>query len=158
MTLEEEKVVVVETAIDDMNPEIYSYLFDKLIKEGALDAYAIPVYMKKNRPASLLSVVCREEKLEKLLETIFRETTTLGVRIREEKRRVLSRSFEKVNTPWGEVKVKTGFAGGAGNEILQISPEYEDCKGISEKHGIPLKKVYAAALLAFEELKKGNKC
>lgn len=153
----EEKVTVIETTIDDMNPEIYSYLLDKLIKEGALDAYAIPVYMKKNRPANLLSVICHEEKLEKLLETIFRETTTLGVRIREEKRRVLSRSFEKVKTPWGEVKVKIGFAGEDKNDMLQVAPEYEECKSISEKYGIPLKKVYIAALLAFEEFKKGNK-
>lgn len=154
MTGKEEKVTVIETTIDDMNPEIYSYLLDKLIRDGALDAYAIPVYMKKNRPANLLCVICHEEKLENLLETVFRETTTLGVRIREEKRRVLCRSFETVKTPWGEVKVKTGFAGADKNEILQIAPEYEECKSISEKFGIPLKKVYTAALLAFEELQR----
>ncbi len=152
----EENIVVIEAAIDDMNPEIYSYLLDKLIKEGALDAYLIPVYMKKNRPASLLSVICHEVKLEKLLETVFRETTTLGVRIREEKRRVLARSFEKVKTPWGEVKIKIGFTGEDKKEILQFAPEYEECRSIAESCGIPLKKVYTAALLAFSELKENK--
>ncbi|WP_345789116.1 nickel insertion protein [Pelotomaculum propionicicum] len=154
VTGQEEKVTVLETTIDDMNPEIYSYLFDKLMKDGALDAYVIPAYMKKNRPANLLCVICHAEKLETLLETVFRETSTLGVRIREEKRRVLYRSFEPVNTPWGEVTVKTGFAGEDKKEILQIAPEYEECRSLSEKSGIPLKKVYTAALLAFEKLKK----
>lgn len=152
----EEQVLVLETAIDDMNPEIYSFLLEKLIKEGALDAYVVPVYMKKNRPANLLSVTCREVKLEIMLDIVFRESTTLGVRIREEKRRVLTRGFEKAATPWGEVRIKIGFAGEDKNEILQISPEYEDCRGISERFGIPLKQVYATALLAYEESKKMN--
>ena len=98
----EEHVIVIETAIDDMNPEIYSYLFEKLLMEGALDAYAAPIYMKKNRPANLLSVICREDKLETLLAIIFRESTTMGVRIREEKRRVLTRDYKEVKIPWGE--------------------------------------------------------
>ncbi|MDD4334995.1 MAG: DUF111 family protein [Desulfotomaculaceae bacterium] len=151
---QEETIIVLEAAIDDMNPEIYSYLLDKLIEEGALDAYLTPVYMKKNRPANLLSVICREGKSEKLLETVFRETTTLGVRIREEKRRVLPRSFTKVKTPWGEVKVKIGFLDEDKTEILQFAPEYKECRSISEKHGVPLKKVYTAALLAFSQLKE----
>lgn len=154
MTGQEEKVTVIETTIDDMNPEIYSYILDKLIKEGAMDAYTVPVFMKKSRPANLLTVICREDNLEKILELIFRETTTLGVRLREEKRRVLSRRVEKVNTPWGEVKVKIGFTGEDNNEILQISPEYEECRKISENYGVPLKKVYTSTVLAFEKLKK----
>ncbi len=154
MTGQEEKVTVIETAIDDMNPEIYSYLLEKLIREGALDAYTIPIYMKKNRPANLLCVFCHEENSEKLIDIVFRETTTFGIRIREERRRVLARSFEIVKTPWGEVKVKTGYAGEDKKEILQVAPEYEECRAISEKFGIPLKKVYSAALLAFEKLKK----
>jgi hypothetical protein len=154
MTGKEENIFVLEASIDDMNPEIYSYLIDKLIKEGALDAYLVPIYMKKNRPANLLTVICRELNLEKLLNTVFRETTTLGVRIREEKRRVLFRSFEKVSTPWGEVNIKIGRAGENDTEMLQIAPEYEECKSISEGCDIPLKKVYTAALLAFAELKK----
>ena len=121
----EEHVIVIETAIDDMNPELYSYLCEKLILEGALDAYAAPIYMKKNRPANLLSVICREDKLEPLLNIIFRESTTMGIRFREEKRRVLPRDSQEVKTPWGKVKVKIGFAGEDKKEILQIAPEYE---------------------------------
>ncbi len=153
MTGLEEKVTVVETTIDDMSPEIYSFLFDKLIKDGALDVYVIPVYMKKNRPANLLCVICHEEKLEVLLETVFRETSTLGVRLREEKRRILYRNFEQVDTLWGKVTIKTGFASEDKKEILQAAPEYEECRSISEKFGVPLQKVYTAALLAFEKLK-----
>lgn len=152
----EENIIVLEASIDDMNPEIYSYLIDKLIKEGALDAYLVPAYMKKNRPANLLTVICHEAKLEGLLETVFRETTTLGVRIREEKRRVLARSFEKVKTPWGEVTVKIGYTDEDKKEILQFAPEYEECKRISESRGVPLKMVYTAALLAFSELKQNK--
>jgi hypothetical protein len=153
----EEKVLVIETGIDDMNPEIYSYLLDKLLKEGALDAFTVPIYMKKNRPANLLSVICREENLEHLLEIVFRETTTLGVRIKEERRRVLYRSFDKVATPWGEVTVKTGYAGEDKKLMIQSAPEYEECRAISETCGVPLKKVYAAALAAFEELEKNRR-
>ena len=152
----EERVIVIETAIDDMNPEIYSYLFEKLIKEGALDAYASAIFMKKNRPANLLSVICTEDKLETLLDIIFRESTTMGIRIREEKRRVLPRDYIEVKIPWGEVKVKIGYAGEDKKEVLQIAPEYEDCRDISERSGIPLKQVYSAALLAYEESKKEN--
>jgi uncharacterized protein (DUF111 family) len=152
----EEHVIVIETAIDDMSPETYSYLFDKLIKEGALDVYASPIYMKKNRPANLLSVICRKDRLETMIEIIFRESTTMGMRMREEKRRVLPRDYTKVRTPWGEVNVKTGFAGENKKEVLQIAPEYEDCRNISERSGIPLKQVYSAALLAYEESMKEN--
>lgn len=152
----EEHVIVIESAIDDMNPELYSYLFEKLIKEGALDAYAAPLYMKKNRPANLLSVICREERLEALLDIVFRESTTMGVRISEEKRRVLPRDYKKAKTPWGEVRVKIGFASEDKKEVLQIAPEYEDCRNISDRSGIPLKQVYSAALLAYEESKKEN--
>jgi uncharacterized protein (DUF111 family) len=150
----EEHVIVLETAMDDMNPEIYSYLLEKLIKEGALDAYTAPIYMKKNRPANLLSVICREDKLEALLDIIFRESTTMGIRIREEKRRVLPRDYQAVKTPWGEVRVKIGFTGDDKKKVLQIAPEYEDCRNISAKSGVPLKKVYSAALLAYEEFKQ----
>lgn len=153
----EEKVLVIETGIDDMNPEIYSYLLDKLLKEGALDAYTIPIYMKKNRPANLLSVICREENLEPLLEIVFRETTTLGVRIKEESRRVLYRSFEKVATPWGAVTIKMGYAGEDKKLMLQFAPEYEECRMISETRGVPLKKVYVTALAAFEESQRNQR-
>jgi uncharacterized protein (DUF111 family) len=149
----EETVLVLETAIDDMSSEIYSYLFATLLKEGALDTYVVPVHMKKNRPAHLLTVICREEKLEHLLEQIFTETTTFGVRIREEKRRVLDRRFTSVTTPWGEIRIKLGFSSGNQPKLLQVAPEYEDCRKAAAEHGIPLKDVYIEARLAFEKLR-----
>jgi len=149
----EETVSVIETTIDDMNPEIYSYLLEKLIGEGALDAYATPVYMKKTRPGNLLTVICRRENTEQLLELIFRETTTLGVRLREEKRRVLKRCFAMVSTPWGDVNIKIGYTGENERKILQAAPEYEECKKIAENSGTPLKEIYTTALAAFEKIK-----
>lgn len=149
----EESVRVIETAIDDMNPEIYPYLIERLIRYGALDAFATPVIMKKGRPANLLSVTCREESLEAVMKIIFQETTTLGVRIREEKRRVLRRSFSEVQTPWGAVKIKAGYLDEEDGEPVQLAPEYEDCKRIAEEKNIPLKEVYAAACSAAERTK-----
>lgn len=146
----EETVLVLETAIDDMSPEIFSYLLAKLLKLGALDAYVIPIYMKKNRPAHLLTVICREGNSENLLEQIFAETTTFGVRITEEKRRILERSFTSVTTPWGEIKIKLGFSNGTRQKPIQVAPEYEDCCRAAEEHGIPFKDVYTETRLAFE--------
>lgn len=153
MTGREETVLVIETAIDDMSPEIYSYLLAELLTRGALDAYVVPAYMKKNRPAHLLTVICREEYLESLLEQIFKETTTFGVRIREEKRRTLDRSFTSVTTRWGEIRIKLGFSGDNRTKPLQVAPEYEDCRKAAAEHGIPLKEVYTEARVCFERLK-----
>ena len=152
----EETVLVLESNLDDTNPEWLGFLMERLFEAGALDVVFSPGYMKKNRPANLLSVICRDDKLETLLDIIFRESTTMGIRFREEKRRVLPRDFQEVKTPWGLVKVKIGFAGKGKKEVLQIAPEYEDCRNISEEYGVPLKQVYSAALLAYEESKKEN--
>lgn len=149
----EETVFVLETAIDDMNPELYSYITGKLIGEGALDAYTTPLYMKKGRPANLLTVICREDNYEKLMELIFKETTTMGVRFREERRRVLERSIEEIELDWGKVNIKIGFADKDKKIPVQIAPEYEDCRKIAEEKGAPLKEVYAAARSAAEKLK-----
>ena len=151
---EEDTIMVLETSIDDMNPEFFPYIVERLLKLGALDAFLTPIYMKKGRPANLLTVLCRKETLEHALTTIFKEATTLGVRIREEKRRVLRRKFFEVNTPYGNVSVKIGFLG-QGNEPVQTAPEFEDCKQIAMKLGVPIKDVYAAAKrAAFEKSKK----
>jgi len=152
----EETVRVIEAAIDDMNPEIYSYLIEKLIRDGALDAFATPVIMKKGRPANLLTVTCREERLEAVLQIIFLETTSLGVRIREEKRRVLRRTLAEVETTWGVVKIKEGYLDEAGVDPVQLAPEYEDCRRIAEEKGIPLKEVYDVAR-SLAERGKGKK-
>ncbi len=149
----QEKVLVIETGIDDMNPEFFPYLIERLLASGALDAFLIPIYMKKGRPANLLKVLCRGEKLEQILQIIFKESTTLGVRIHEETRRVLQRDFFQVSTPYGEVTVKAGYAGP--ETLIQLAPEFEDCKRIASGTGTPLKEVYAAAQRsAFEKIKE----
>lgn len=147
---EKETVMVIETGIDDMNPEFFPYLIDRLLTLGALDAFLTPIYMKKGRPANLLTVLCRKELLEHALATIFKETTTLGVRIREEERRVLGRRFFEVNTPYGKVSVKAGYLGQGGKPV-QMAPEFEDCKKIATAQNVPLKEVYAAAQRAADE-------
>jgi len=149
----QEQVLVIETGIDDMNPEFFPYLIERLLASGALDAFLIPIYMKKGRPANLLKVLCRGEKLEQILKIIFKESTTLGVRIHEETRRVLQRGFFQVPTPYGEVTVKAGYAGP--ETLIQLAPEFEDCKRIASETGTPLKEVYAAAQRsAIEKIKE----
>ena len=135
----EDQVVVLETNIDDMNPEIYEHVIDLLFKKGALDVFLTPVQMKKSRPGVLLSVVCEEGKEEDLLNVIFTETTTLGIRISKMRRRKLERKIKKLKTSLGEIKVKVSIQN---NKIIGGSPEYEDCKKIAIERNLPLKKVY----------------
>jgi len=137
-------ITVVETTIDDMNPEFFPYLIERLLVGGAADAYLAPIYMKKGRPAHLVTVVCSRSMLENVLKTIFKETTTLGVRIREDKKRLLSRYFFKVKTSYGEVNVKAGCFNEGGVPV-QYAPEFEDCRKLALQHGVPVKEVYAAA-------------
>mgnify|MGYP005842732379 CR=1 FL=1 len=142
-----ETVTVIETSIDDMNPQFFPYLIEKLLSAGGLEAFLTPIYMKKGRPGNLLTVLCRKEDLDHLLKIIFTETTTLGVRIREEMRRVLERETFVVVTPFGEITVKAGYLD-KNDAPVQIAPEYEDCKELALKQGVPLKEVYVAALRA----------
>lgn len=122
-----------------MSSEIFSYLYDKFIKEGALDIYTEGIYMKKNRPAIKLSVLCRLEDLEKFIDLILFETSTFGVRYKEYHRVTLLRKFEIIKCEYGDVKVKIGYYK---NKILKVTPEYEYCKKIAQKLDIPLKDVY----------------
>ncbi len=133
-----EQVVVIETNIDNMNPEIYEYLMEVLFEKGALDVALIPVQMKKNRPGILLKVIAREKDKSELIATIFNETTTLGVRVDTADRYTLSRKASAVETPWGKVRIK--IIEEPGGEIV-TSPEYEDCKRIARTKSIPLKQI-----------------
>jgi pyridinium-3,5-bisthiocarboxylic acid mononucleotide nickel chelatase len=135
---EEDSSIVIETNIDDMNPQVYDYLIEKLMKQGAQDAYLIPIIMKKGRPAILLSVLTDKTKSEMMLDTIFRETTSIGVRILEVNRKKLTREIREVDTIYGRVRVKISRRGG---EILTVSPEYEDCRRLAEEKLVPLKAV-----------------
>ena len=135
---EEDSSIVIETNIDDMNPQVYDYLIEKLMKQGAQDAYLTPIIMKKGRPAILLSVLTDNAKTDVLLDTIFRETTSIGVRIREVGRKKLTREIKEVDTGYGKVRIKISKRG---DEILTATPEYEDCRRIAEERKIPLKQV-----------------
>ena len=141
-----ERLIIVETNMDDMNPQIYEYLMSRLFKNGALDVFLMPIQMKKGRPAILLKVLCPENKKGNIIDTIFEETTTIGVRTYEVERHCLERRIENVSTPYGKVRVKVAERNG---KVLNIQPEYEDCKEIAEKKKLPLKEVMDSAKKAF---------
>ena len=141
-----ERLIIVETNMDDMNPQIYEYLMSRLFKNGALDVFLMPIQMKKGRPAILLKVLCSENKKGNIIDTIFEETTTIGVRTYEVERHCLERRIENVSTPYGKVRVKVAERNG---KVLNIQPEYEDCKEIAEKKKLPLKEVMDSAKKAF---------
>jgi uncharacterized protein (DUF111 family) len=142
---------VLEANLDDMNPQVFGYVMDRLLEEGALDAFAMPVQMKKNRPGALLTVLCKPEDASKLTQLMFTETTTLGVRRREEVRQTLARRWENVRTQWGEVRIKIASMNGT---VTNYAPEYEDCRRIAAEHRVPLKRVMQEA--AREYLEKGQ--
>lgn len=151
---EEDVVTVVEANSDNMNPELYEHVMERLFEKGALDVFLTPIQMKKNRPAVKLSVLLREEDLSRVLDVLFDETTTLGVRLFEARRKKLSRESIVVETRYGEVGVKLGKLG---DVVKNISPEYEDCRRIASQLGIPLKEVYEEAKRAAREAINGRK-
>ncbi|MBD5588492.1 nickel pincer cofactor biosynthesis protein LarC [Clostridium botulinum] len=139
--IEKEEALILECNIDDMNSEIYEYVINKLLHEGASDAYITPIIMKKTRPAAKLTVLC-ENKLENIMrEIIFKETTTLGIRKYSVEKSMLKRKIEKVKTIYGEISVKKSYLKG---QVLNSKPEYEDCKKIALENNIPIKEVYEA--------------
>src|SRR5581483_80397 len=140
-------VAVIETNIDDMNPQVYGYLMDKLLAAGALDLYYIPVQMKKNRPGILLSVVCAPDLVDNLSDLIFNETTTIGLRYYMAGRKVLAREIVEVTTEFGPVRLKVARMDG---KIVNYSAEYDDCRAAAERNAVPLREVQLAAQLAFE--------
>ena len=125
-----------------LNPQVFGYVMDRLLEEGALDVFGMPVQMKKNRPGTLLTVLCKPEDASKLSHLIFTETTTLGVRRRDEVRETLARRWENVRTQWGEVRIKIASMNGT---VTNYAPEYEDCRRIATEHHVPLKKVMQEA-------------
>jgi len=150
----QETVTVLEGNLDDLNPQVFGYVMDRLLEEGALDAFGIPVQMKKNRPGTLLTVLCKPEDAGKLTQLIFTETTTLGVRQREEVRQCLARRWESVHTQWGDVRIKIASMNGT---VTNYAPEYEDCRRIAAEHHVPLKTVMGAAVEAYLQYKGKEK-
>jgi uncharacterized protein (TIGR00299 family) protein len=141
-----ETVTVLEANLDDLNPQVFGYVMDRLFEDGALDAFVVPVQMKKNRPGTLLTVLCKPEDASRLAHLVFSETTTLGVRRRDETRQTLARRWESVRTPWGEVRIKIASMNGT---ITNYAPEYEDCRRIAAEHHVPLKTVIQEAARAY---------
>ena len=141
-----ETVTILEANLDDLNPQVFGYVMDRLLGEGALDVFGTPVQMKKNRPGTLLTVLCKPESAGKLAQLIFAETTTLGVRRREEIRETLARRWENVRTQWGEVRIKIASMNGT---VTNYAPEYEDCRRIAAEHRVPLKTVMQEAARAY---------
>jgi uncharacterized protein (TIGR00299 family) protein len=141
-----EPIAVLEANLDDLSPQVLAYAMERLVAEGALDVFSVPVQMKKNRPGALLTVLAKPEDADRLTKLMFAETTTLGVRRRNEQRRVLERRWETVATAWGPVRIKIANMNGT---VSNYAPEYEDCRALAEKHHVPLKKVMEEALRRF---------
>jgi uncharacterized protein (TIGR00299 family) protein len=134
----QETIAVLEANLDDLNPQVFGYVMDRLLEAGALDVFATPVQMKKNRPGTLLTILAKPEDSPKLTEIVFAETTTLGVRRREESRQILARKWTTVSTRFGDVRIKIASLNGT---VTSYAPEYEDCRRLAAEHHVPLKLV-----------------
>jgi uncharacterized protein (TIGR00299 family) protein len=141
-----ERLVMLETNIDDMSPQIYGHVMEEALRRGALDCYFTPVQMKKNRPGTLISILCEEGARDSLCELLLAETTTLGVRFYEVMRRALERKIIKVETKYGAIDVKVAHLNG---RAVKEMPEYEQCRAAAEKYGVALRTVEQAARASF---------
>jgi pyridinium-3,5-bisthiocarboxylic acid mononucleotide nickel chelatase len=144
-------ITVLEANLDDLSPQVLAYAMERLLSEGALDVFSVPVQMKKSRPGALLTVLAKMEDASRLTKLIFAETTTLGVRRREEQRQTLARRWENVNTVWGPVRIKVASMNGT---VSNYAPEYEDCRALAEAHHVPLKEVIQEAVQSYA---RGNR-
>jgi pyridinium-3,5-bisthiocarboxylic acid mononucleotide nickel chelatase len=140
-------ITVIEANLDDLNAQVFGHLMEQAFNQGALDLFYTPVQMKKNRPGVLLTLLCKPEDRARMCELIFRETTTLGVRYREERREILQREFVTVETAYGAIKIKVSKA--KDGRVLNAAPEFEDCRAAAEKYRIALREVQTAALQAY---------
>jgi uncharacterized protein (TIGR00299 family) protein len=136
-------ITVLEANLDDLSPQVLAYAMERLLAEGALDVFSVPVQMKKSRPGALLTVLAKTEDANRLSKVIFAETTTLGVRSRQEQRQTLSRRWETVDTTWGPVRMKIANMNGS---ISNYAPEYEDCRAIAETQQVPLRTIMQEAI------------
>ncbi|MGA8531079.1 MAG: nickel pincer cofactor biosynthesis protein LarC [Acidobacteriaceae bacterium] len=143
-----DQVVVLECAVDDATPQVLAHAMELALENGALDAMAAPVTMKKGRLGTLLTVLCRPQDEGALEQLLFRETTTLGIRRHEEERVILDRAFVTVETPYGKIRMKIASAAA---EVLNAMPEYEDCRRAAREHDVPLRVVTDAARAAWAE-------
>jgi uncharacterized protein (TIGR00299 family) protein len=144
----QDTVTVLETALDDASPQLLAYVAEKAFALGALDVMLAPVIMKKGRPGTLLTVLCRVGESDRIAQLLLRETTTLGLRIRDERRLILNRAITTVDTPYGRIRLKHATDPATG-DLRNLAPEYEDCRAAAEQHDVPLKQVQQAAIAAY---------
>lgn len=149
VAVQKERILLLEASIDDMEAEMFGHFMERSLESGALDVFFTPIQMKKNRPGHLVSVLCRENNRDRMMDLIFRETTTLGLRIVPQDRWVLDRELRQVETELGSVRVKIGRFRG---EAVNVAPEYEDLKQISDQSGLPLKQVKQKVMEQLAEL------
>jgi uncharacterized protein (TIGR00299 family) protein len=143
----DEEICVIEANLDDMNPQIYGYFLERALAAGALDVYTTSVQMKKNRPGTLLTVLCKPQDANALTSLIFAETTTFGVRTTNAQRHILPREHVSVSTTFGDVRIKLSRANG---RILHVSPEFEDCRKLAVEKNVPLQQVINEALRRYQ--------
>lgn len=139
-------VTVLETALDDLNPQIVAHVTEQALQHGALDVMLTPVIMKKGRPGTLLTVLCDPEKSSHLERLLLRETSTLGIRIHQQQRSCLDRSHHTVSTDYGDIRIKVGSLR---EEELNANPEFEDCRAAAAAHNVPVKQVVQSAIAAY---------
>jgi len=141
-----EEISVLETAVDDMSPQLLAHVAERALAEGALDVMLAPVIMKKGRPGTLLTLLCAPQRAGDFERLLLRETTTLGVRIRNDRRRSLERRHVTAATPYGDVRVKLGLLA---DEVLNVAPEFEDCRAAAAAYSVSVKQVQQAAMAAY---------
>jgi pyridinium-3,5-bisthiocarboxylic acid mononucleotide nickel chelatase len=149
----EETIAVLEANLDDLNPQVFGYVTERLLSEGALDVFGTPVQMKKSRPGMLLTVLARPEDASRLAKLVFEQTSTLGIRLRQERRQILLRRTVAIQTLWGEVRMKVASLNGS---VANYAPEYEDCRRIADQHKVPLKEVMQQAIGRYLETQHGD--
>jgi hypothetical protein len=142
----DELVSIIEANVDDMSPQLYGYFIELALAAGALDVTCSPVQMKKNRPGLLVSILCAPDQSDALAQLLFEQTTTIGVRIYEARRKVLERELVPVETPYGAVNIKVARREG---KVVNVAPEYEDCQRLASEKSVPLKQVMQAAEVAY---------
>lgn len=147
-------ITVIETNVDDMSPQIYGYFAEKALAAGALDVFSTPAQMKKNRPGLLVTILSEPENVSSMIDMIFRETTTIGVRTYDVRRKTLDRELVAVETRFGTVRMKVSRMNGS---LLTATPEFDDCQVIAAERGVPLKEVIAAATFEFQKQAEAKK-
>jgi uncharacterized protein (TIGR00299 family) protein len=148
-----DRLILLETNIDDIAPQVLGYVMERSFELGALDCWFTPIQMKKNRPAVMLSILCSVEKREELTALVYSETTTLGIRVRDIERECLEREFVKVETKFGVVDIKIGRSNGS---VVNVMPEYDQVRKIAAELGVPFRVVRDAAISAYSESRSSS--